>query len=134
MLSSAVFQMRSGTVIRAEAHRGSRNDPMPSEASSLEAIKAILPDVRSRRMMGEYLLYMDGKLFGGIYDGRLLLKITKASAGMLRDFPPDHPYEGGQEMIRFTEPYDADLLRKVVAAMCEELPSRKRGGRSFIVN
>ncbi|MBR4503767.1 MAG: TfoX/Sxy family protein [Candidatus Methanomethylophilaceae archaeon] len=105
---------------------------MPSDVSSLQAIEALLPGVTSRKMMGEYLLYMDGKLFGGIYDDRLLLKITKASAGMLRDFPSDFPYEGGSEMIRFTGPYDAGLLRKVVAAMCEELPARKRGLSVFV--
>ena len=99
---------------------------MPSSPESLEAVKAILPEATSRKMMGEYLLYMEGKLFGGIYDDRLLLKITKASASILRDYPSDFPYEGGGEMILFTEPYDADLLRKTVGAMCGELPARRK--------
>lgn len=98
---------------------------MPSSTEKLESVKKILPDIASRRMMGEYLLYRDGKLFGGIYDDRLLLKITKASATMLIDCPSDFPYEGGGEMILFPEPYDADLLRKVVDAMLEELPAKK---------
>ena len=45
---------------------------------------------------------------------------------MLADCPPAFPYEGGGEMIRFTEPYDADLLRKTVEAMCGELPARRK--------
>ena len=99
---------------------------MPSGTQSLEAVKAVLPDITSRKMMGEYLLYKDGILFGGIYDDRLLLKITKASATMLDDCPSAFPYEGGGEMILFPEPYDAELLRKVVDAMCAELAGRKR--------
>ena len=98
---------------------------MPSGTQSLEAVKAVLPDITSRKMMGEYLLYRDGVLFGGIYDDCLLLKITKASATMLDDCPSAFPYEGGGEMILFPEPYDAELLGKVVDAMCAELASRK---------
>ncbi len=97
---------------------------MPSDANTLEAVKAILPDITHRKMMGEYLLYKDKKLFGGIYDDRLLLKITKASATMLRDCPSAFPYDGGGEMILFPEPYDPDLLRSVVEAMLPELHSK----------
>ena len=99
---------------------------MPSGTQSLEAVKAVLPDITYRKMMGEYLLYRDGVLFGGIYDDRLLLKITKASATMLDGCPSAFPYEGGGEMILFPEPYDAELLDKVVDAMCAELAGRKR--------
>ena len=84
----------------------------------------ILPDITYRKMMNEYLLYKDGRLFGGIYDDRLLLKITKASATMLNDCQSDFPYPGGGEMILFPEPYDAELLRSVVEAMVKELPKK----------
>ena len=96
-----------------------------SSEDSLNKVKSILPDITHRKMMGEYLLYKDNRLFGGIYDDRLLLKITKASATMLREYESDFPYSGGGEMILFPEPYDADLLRKVVDAMCKELPEKK---------
>ena len=98
---------------------------MSSSEDSLNKVKTILPDITHRKMMGEYLLYKDNRLFGGIYDDRLLLKITKASATMLREYESDFPYSGGGEMILFPEPYDADLLRKVVDAMCKELPEKK---------
>ena len=52
------------------------------------------------------------------------MKITKASAVMLRFHDSAFPYEGGGEMILFTEPYDADLLRDVVVAMCLQLPKK----------
>ena len=91
---------------------------MPSDAAALERVKDILPDITHRKMMGEYLLYRNGKLFGGIYDDRLLIKITKLSATLLADCASDFPYEGGGEMILFPEPYDAALLKKVVDGMC----------------
>ncbi len=98
---------------------------MPSDETALNKILAILPGITYRKMMGEYLLYYDGRLFGGIYDNRLLLKITKASAVMLRFHDSAFPYEGGGEMILFPEPYDAELLRDVVVAMCPQLPKKK---------
>lgn len=99
---------------------------MPSSEKILESVKAILPDITSRKMMGEYLLYKDGILFGGIYDDRLLLKITKSSATMLDDCESDFPYEGGGEMILVPLTIDYALLREVVDAMCAELASHKR--------
>ena len=105
---------------------------MASHQETLDAVKAVLPDVTHRKMMGEYLLYRDGVLFGGIYDDRLLLKITKASASTLRDCPAAFPYEGGGEMILFPEPYDAPLLQKVVASMVEELRKSRRHSRYYV--
>ena len=98
---------------------------MPSDETALNKVLAILPEITYRKMMGEYLLYYDGRLFGGIYDNRLLLKITKASAVMLRFHDSAFPYEGGGEMILFPEPYDEELLRDVVVAMCPQLPKTK---------
>ena len=94
---------------------------MSSKPETLESVLAILPDLSHRRMMGEYLLYRNGILFGGIYDDRLLLKITKASATMLASYPSAIPYEGGGEMILVPQPYDRELLDRVIDAMCDEL-------------
>ena len=94
---------------------------MPSKPETLESVLAILPDLRHRRMMGEYLLYRNDILFGGIYDDRLLLKITKASATMLASYPSAFPYDGGSEMIMVPQPYDKELLDRVIDAMCDEL-------------
>lgn len=98
---------------------------MASSTERLDEVKTALPGITSRKMMGEYLLYKDGTLFGGIYDDRLLLKITKASATMLADYPSDFPYEGGGEMILFPEPYDVPLLGEVVDAICADINRRK---------
>ena len=99
--------------------------PMASSIEKLKSVMEILPEITYRKMMNEYLLYKEGRLFGGIYDDRLLLKITKASATMLAHHDSAFPYEGGSEMILFPEPYDAELLRKVVDAMWEELPKKR---------
>lgn len=98
---------------------------MPSDAETLEQVKTILPGITSRKMMGEYLLYKDGILFGGIYDDRLLLKITKKSATMLPECPSDFPYDGGGEMILVPLSTNHDLIRDAVDEMCAELAEIK---------
>jgi len=103
---------------------------MPSGTESLEDIEKIVPGISHRKMMGEYLLYKDGKLFGGIYDDRLLLKITKATASV-EGWPSAFPYDGGGEMILVTRPFDADLLNRVIDDMLKELPAPKKGQRTI---
>ena len=56
-----------------------------------------LDGLTARRMMGEYLLYLDGRLVGGIYDDRLLLKPTPGALAL--GLPTDIPYEGAKPML-----------------------------------
>ena len=84
-----------------------------------------LDDVAHRKMMGEYVLYYRGKVIGGIYDDRFLLKVTPASERLLPDAPRATPYEGGKEML-LVELEDRDTLHDVVDAMWEELPTPKK--------
>lgn len=84
-----------------------------------------LNDVAHRKMMGEYVLYYRGKVIGGIYDDRFLLKVTPASERLLPDAPRTTPYEGAKEML-LVEIEDRDALRDVVSAMWEELPAPKK--------
>ena len=84
-----------------------------------------LDNVAYRKMMGEYVLYYRGKVFGGIYDDRFLLKVTPASERLLPDAPRAIPYEGGKEML-LVEIEDRDALCDVVDAMWEELPAPKK--------
>lgn len=84
-----------------------------------------LDNVAHRKMMGEYVLYYRGKVFGGIYDDRFLLKVTPASERLLPDAPRATPYEGGKEML-LVEIEDRDTLHDVVDAMWEELPAPKK--------
>ena len=84
-----------------------------------------LDNVAHRKMMGEYVLYYRGKVFGGIYDDRFLLKATPASERLLPDAPRATPYEGAKEML-LVEIEDRDTLHDVVEAMWEELPVPKK--------
>ena len=87
-----------------------------------------LPEISSRTMMGEYILYYRGKVIGGIYDDRLLLKPTKAAAEIIPDAEREIPYEGAKEMI-LVDVDDKELLIHLIEAMYPELPEsgkRKR--------
>ena len=84
-----------------------------------------LEDVAHCKMMGEYVLYYRGKVIGGIYDDRFLLKVTPASERLLPEAPRAIPYEGAKEML-LVEVEDRDALRDVVDAMWEELPAPKQ--------
>ena len=73
---------------------------MASSAEYLEYVLDLLadvPEVSHRKMMGEYLLYASGKLFGGVYDDRFLVKSTESSRTLLS--VPAVPYEGAAEML-----------------------------------
>ena len=84
-----------------------------------------LDDVAHRKMMGEYVLYCRGKVIGGIYDDRFLLKVTPASESLLPEAQRAIPYEGAKEML-LVEVEDRDALFDVVSAMWEELPAPKK--------
>ena len=84
-----------------------------------------LDDVAHRKMMGGYVLYYRGKVIGGIYDNRFLLKVTPASERLLPDAPRATPYEGAKEML-LVEVEDRGTLHDVVDAMWEELPAPKK--------
>lgn len=84
-----------------------------------------LDDVAHRKMMGEYVLYYRGKVVGGIYDDRFLLKVTPASERLLSGAPRAIPYEGAKEML-LVEIEDRDTLQDVVDAMWQELPAPKK--------
>ena len=83
-----------------------------------------LDDVRSRAMMGEYILYYRGKVVGGIYDNRLLLKPTPSARALLPGAPTELPYEGAKAML-LADTDDRELLASVLTAMVDELPAPK---------
>jgi len=90
-----------------------------------------LDGVRSRAMMGEYVLYYRGKVVGGVYDDRLLLKPTPAARRLLPAAPLEVPYPGAQPML-LADVDDRASLAAVLPAMYDELPEpkrRPRGGR-----
>ena len=85
-----------------------------------------LEEVSSRSMMGEYILYYRGKVFGGIYDDRLLVKNVSAAVKMMPDAARELPYGGAKEMILVDNVDDPRFLCKLIRAMWQELPEKGR--------
>ena len=85
-----------------------------------------LDDLRYRPMMGEYLLYYQGTLVGGIYDDRLLVKSTPSAKALLPEAPLAQPYEGAKEMLLVEETDDRELLTALVTAVAADLSAPKR--------
>ena len=76
--------------------------------------------VTCKPMMGEYILYRNGKVFGGIYDDRMLIKPTKAAKEMLPDAPTALPYPGAKEMLLVEELDDRAFLTDLFRAITEK--------------
>lgn len=86
-----------------------------------------LEEITHRAMMGEYLLYLRGKLVGGIYDDRLLVKPVPSAIALMPTAARELPYEGAKEMLLVEDVDDANFLRDLLLAMYDELPApRKR--------
>ena len=85
-----------------------------------------LEDISYRAMIGEYIIYYRGKVMGGIYDDRFLVKQTKSSLKMMPDADLELPYEGAKEMIMVDEVDNRDFLKDLFEAMYDELPVPKK--------
>lgn len=89
---------------------------------------SILDEINYRAMMGEYIIYYKGKVIGGIYDNRFLIKLTKSAKVLMPDAPFELPYEGGKEMLLVENIEDREFLAKLFNAMVDELPALKKRG------
>lgn len=85
-----------------------------------------LDDVTYHAMMGEYIIYYRGKIVGGIYDDRLLVKLTKSAVALMPDADRELPYEGAKEMFLVDNVENKEFLRELLEAMYEELPAPKK--------
>ena len=101
-------------------------------ASSKEYLEFImeqlagLEDVSWRAMMGEYIIYYRGKIVGGIYDDRFLVKPVEAAVAMMPEAEMEQPYEGAKEMLLAEDVDDREFLCKLLEAMYDELPALKK--------
>lgn len=99
-------------------------------ASSKEYVDFILEQcdgLSARAMMGEYVLYYGGKVIGGVYDNRLLVKPTPSAKKMMPDVSMELPYEGAKEMLLVENMEDKAFLQSLFAVIAQELPAPKRG-------
>lgn len=100
-------------------------------ASSQEYLKFILDqlsdleEISYRSMMGEFLIYYRGKMAGGIYDDRLLVKPVKAAISYMPTVQYELSYEGAKEMLLVDEVDSKEFLTGLFYAMYEELPAPK---------
>ena len=85
-----------------------------------------LEEISYRAMMGEYIIYYRGKVVGGIYDDRFLVKPTKSAKAMMPDADMELPYEGEKGMLLVDDVENREFLRGLLEAMYEELPAPKK--------
>ena len=101
-------------------------------ASSKEYLEFILEqlseleDVSYKAMMGEYIIYYRGRVVGGIYDDRFLVKPTKSAVAMMTNADRKLPYEGAKEMLLVDNVENRAFLRDLLEAMYDELPLPKK--------
>ena len=75
--------------------------------------------------MGEYIIYYQGKIVGGIYDDRFLVKPVKSASKLMPNAGYELPYEGAMEMLLVEDVDNKDFLVELFNAMYEELPAPK---------
>ena len=102
---------------------------MASSKDYLEYILEQLSDldeITYRAMMGEYIIYYRGKIIGGIYDDRFLVKPVKAAMDMMPDADMELPYEGAKKMLLVDDVENREFLGELLEAMYEELPAPRK--------
>ena len=102
---------------------------MPSSKSYAEFILEQLSglrDITFRQMMGEYIIYYCGKVIGGIYDDRFLVKPVPSACQRMPEAPSQLPYEGAKPMLLVDNVDNRDFLTELVSAMYDELPEVKK--------
>nr|MCR5023646.1 TfoX/Sxy family protein [Lachnospiraceae bacterium] len=85
-----------------------------------------LDEITYRAMMGEYIIYYRGKVVGGIYDDRFLIKPVKSAMNMMPESGLELPYEGAKEMLLVDNVENKEFLRDLLEAMYNDLPAAKK--------
>lgn len=80
---------------------------------------SLLDNITCKSMMGEYLLYYNGLLFGGIYDDRLLVKTVDSNKKY--NMQESIPYESAKPMYLVDDVDNQELLRSIVLDTCKDL-------------
>ena len=101
---------------------------MPSSKEYLDYVLdqlSLVDGITFRAMMGEYIIYCRGKIVGGIYDDRLLVKPVKSALEKLPNAPLEIPYDGAKKMILIEEIDDREFMAELIESIFEELPPPK---------
>lgn len=119
-------------MIKMKIYRNRKKNRRKKMASTQEYVAYVmeqlapLGQVANRKMMGEYVLYYQGKVFGGIYDNCVLIKINRVSEKLLPNGTRQIPYPGAKPMFLMEELEDTEFLKKLIPQMCEEIELPKR--------
>lgn len=102
---------------------------MPSSEERLDEILAVLPEegITFRKMMGEYILYYNGKVVGGIYDDRFLVKPTDSAKALLPDARTELPYDGAKPMLMVEDISSPVFIKDLMVCVWDDLYGRKAG-------
>jgi TfoX/Sxy family transcriptional regulator of competence genes len=87
---------------------------------------SLLDDITYKAMMGEFIIYYRGRIAGGIYDDRFLVKPVKSAVAMMPEAEMELPYEGAKEMLLVDDIDNKEFLRDLFDAMYGELPAPKK--------
>ena len=85
-----------------------------------------LDGISYRAMMGEYIIYFRGKVIGGIYDDRFLVKNIKTAADFMPEATLELPYDGAKEMLLVDDIENKEFLKELLEAMVDDLPAQKK--------
>ena len=100
-------------------------------ASSKEYLDFILEQVSEldnvsyKAMMGEFIIYYKGKIIGGIYDDRLLVKLVQSAINYMPNAVYELPYDGAKEMLLVDDVDNKEFLIGLFDAMYDDLPAPK---------
>ena len=102
---------------------------MPSSPEYLQFVLDQISGVEGishRQMMGEYLLYVHGRLIGGVYDNRLLVKPTPSARALMPDAPEEVPYEGARPMLLVQDMENRAFLADLCQALHDSVPAPRK--------
>ena len=85
-----------------------------------------LEEITYRAMMGEYIIYYRGKIVGGIYDDRLLVKPVTSAVALMPSATYELPYEGAKKMLLVDDVDSKEFLKRLFITMYDELPTPKK--------
>ena len=100
-------------------------------ASSKEYLDFILEQVSEldnvsyKAMMGEFIIYYNGKIIGGIYDDRFLVKPVKSAIALMPNAKYELPYDGAKEMLLVDDVDNKEFLIELFDALYDDLPAPK---------
>ena len=85
-----------------------------------------LEEITYKAMMGEFVIYYRGKIVGGIYDDRFLVKPVKSAIELMPTATYELPYDGAKEMLLVNDVENKEFLGTLFDAMYDELPAPKK--------